>query len=189
MEYSELYGEITPITGSVPRPTIIRNVRNTVITFCKEARAYTHKLTAQAHTDYTLTLTPPTDTRIWGASYVELTNAHKYDDARVNFFFDEGDQVFQLSHDIRTTDLLDLELVLIPTRTATQCDDKVMEPFFDVIVAGAIHGVLTMPNETWFNPALAQQYGMAFALGIDNARHRKRNDDNPGPRTCSYGGY
>lgn len=147
------------------------------------------ELLDQPHVDYTLQPTPPTDTRIWGAQDVELINPSRYTNPRVNFRFDEGEQRFYFERNIRDTDRLNLRLVLIPTRTATQCSDKIMETFYEVILAGVIHNVLTMPTESWFNPALAQQYGAAFAAGIEDAINRARNDDNPGPRVCSYGGY
>ena len=188
MEYSDLYGEIAPIAGNVPRPTVIRNVRNAVITFCKESRAYTQTLLDQVATDYEFTPAPPSGTRVWGANWISLVEANRFKKAEVLFRFDETEQMFSLENNIRTTDLFNIEMVLVPTRLSTACSDGIMEPFFEVITAGAIAGVLMMSKEEWYDPNLGMQYSAAFAQGIDAAIYRKRNDDNPGPRPGSYGG-
>lgn len=184
MEYSELSPDVLAITGNVPLPTLIRNIRNVTIQFCKETRTYTTTPPELILTDNTATFTPPTDTRIWGAEYLNVTGS-----IRSSFFeFDEGSQVFTLPHTVKQGDVAKAKLVLIPTRTSTQCSDNVMEPHYMGIVAGAIANILMMRNETWYDPNLAQAYAASFQQAMDDATHRRRNDDREGVRVSKYGG-
>lgn len=180
MDYLNLSAEVLPLTGEIPRPTLLRSIRNAAIHFAKESRLLTQDYAAQVVTNSTVTLTAPTGTRIYAVNEVSYQNQPAW--------YESQDATVKVHSSIQDNHTVDLEAVLIPTRDSTFCDDRIMDTWYEGIVAGAVANILSMRNEKWFDPNMAAQYGASYQAALDRAKDRKDNNDKRGVRIMSYGG-
>lgn len=94
------------------------------------------------------------------------------DTNEVRYFVIESTNTFILTPDSGTNRAANLaiQLILMPTRTATTLNDDFGERWFDYLVAGAKFSLLTIPKSTWTNNELAQYYLAKFDAGISEAK-------------------
>lgn len=86
-----------------------------------------------------------------------------------------GDQV-RLYPIPQSSGKLSLTVVYTPSNSSTGIDSTLFERYKEIIAHGAKHRLMTVPNKSWSNPALAQYHMTQFMRGIGEARIRKDND-------------
>lgn len=69
-----------------------------------------------------------------------------------------------------------LSVALIPSSRAVGIDNTVFERYKEIIAHGAKHRLMSVPNKSWTNPALAQYHLTQFMRGIGEARVRVDGD-------------
>lgn len=179
MEYLNLSGEILPITGEIPRPTLLRSIRNTAIKFAKETRLLTQDYLAQTVTNEQVTLVAPQGYRIFSLNWVKYRGEET--------FYTHQENVVTVPR-IEDAHTVDIQAVLMPTRDSRECDDRIMDTWYEAITAGSIANVLSMRTEPWFDPQMAGVYAQSYQTLKDEALHKGRNDDRQGVRDMAYGG-
>jgi hypothetical protein len=65
---------------------------------------------------------------------------------------------------------VDIESVVTYKRGQTEVDEFIFEKWHEVIQAGALSKVLSIPEATWFNPGVAQMFSRLFSRGVREAR-------------------
>lgn len=82
-----------------------------------------------------------------------------------------------------------MELALTPTVADTQLDDNFAQEWDEVIMDGALHRLLSMPNQPWADGNAAVFHFQRFEQAIDEARSRARDHRQRGTvRVVRYGG-
>jgi len=87
-----------------------------------------------------------------------------------------------------TTDLgvLDVEVILQPTRNIEEIPDEVADMWYDDIRNGVISRVLLMPRRDWTDIGSAKNYGMLYQEGLESAKREARNDRSRPKRTVRF---
>lgn len=94
------------------------------------------------------------------------------DSNEVRYFVMQSTNTFVLAPDSGTNRVANLaiQLILMPTRTATVINDEFGERWFDYLVAGSKFSLLTIPKSRWTNNEMAQYYLAKFDAGISEAK-------------------
>jgi len=71
-----------------------------------------------------------------------------------------------------STDTIEMFVAQKPLRTATGMEGTVMDDLEDVIVHGALQGLLTMPETTWSDTELAAYHAKQFTFKVAERRAR-----------------
>jgi hypothetical protein len=196
--FTSFLSEVMPTVNGCPSLVAINAIRNSAREFCRKSRYWQHDLTpfASVANQETYTLTPPEDTEIVGimknpetdkeaVSFdgVTIEAANGWVPAEYETSTDENPSWFYVSisdgdyvirpYPIVTQDLADafeVKVVLMPSTTATDCDDRIYTDHLETIAAGALFRLLLIPNKPWTNPGLAQMKGAEFRRGCGSAR-------------------
>jgi hypothetical protein len=76
-----------------------------------------------------------------------------------------------------------------PTLAATVLDEKLASRYPDALIAGALHRLLSIPNQSWSNGGLAAYYGGRYDLLRDEAKQASTDGGMKGVvRKVKYGG-
>lgn len=185
MEYTDLNAEIIPLVGGVADPSILRTVRNVAVDFAKRTKLITHTVTLTA-ADYVVTYThADTNQRVY------TINRVKYHDQEI---LAQGRETGAATYEVTLPGFLppgatvEIEYVLIPTRTSTECDDRIMDSWYEAIVAGTLANLFAMKTASWFDPAMSQSYGANYAQAVFDATIHERQDDTRQVKYMAYGG-
>ena len=101
-----------------------------------------------------------------------IPNDRRYDTGFPTHYWIHSDNTIRL-HPIPDQKLtLKLAAVLRPSRTGTSVPDWIFELWADVLVAGAVHRIVSIPGKVWTNLALAEETQAHFEQGITAARIR-----------------
>mgnify|MGYP003150203379 CR=1 FL=1 len=71
-----------------------------------------------------------------------------------------------------STDTIEMFVAQKPLRDSTGMEDSVMDDIEDVIVHGALQGLLTMPETTWSDTELAAYHAKQFTFKVAERRAR-----------------
>lgn len=180
MEYTDLSGEITPLVGGVADPSIIRNVRNVAIDFAKRTKILTHTKNLAAN-GYNLVVEPAqADERVFIIDWVKYCGNEIY--------FEWEENLLTLPSTLPADSSVEVRFITIPTRSSRQCDDRVMDTWYEAIVAGALAKLYAMKTAPWFDPAMAQSHAATYAQLVIDATGNKRGDDRQKVHYMAYGG-
>lgn len=185
MEYTDLNAEIIPLVGGVADPSILRTVRNVAIDFAKRTKLITHTVTLTA-TENVVSYTPiDTNQRVYTFNRVKY-----YDEEILARGRETGTATYEvvLPETLPPGATVEIEFVLIPTRTSTECDDRIMDSWYEAIVAGALSNLFAMKTASWFDPTMSQSYGANYAQAVFDATIHERNDDTRQVKYMAYGG-
>lgn len=101
-----------------------------------------------------------------------IPNDRRYDTGFPTHYWIHSDNQIRL-HPIPDQRLtVKMAAVLRPSRTGTGVPDWIYEMWADIIVAGTVDKLASMPNKTWTDPNLAQHSRMHYEQGITSARVR-----------------
>jgi hypothetical protein len=73
---------------------------------------------------------------------------------------------------VNSTDTIEMFVAQKPLRASTGMEDSVMDDLEDVIVHGALQGLLTMPETTWSDTELAAYHAKQFTFKVAERRAR-----------------
>lgn len=101
-----------------------------------------------------------------------IPNDRRYDTGFPTHYWIHSDNAIRL-HPIPEERLtVKVAAVLRPSRTGTGVPDWIFEMWADVIVAGTIDRLASMPGKAWSDMALAQHNRMHYEQGLTGARVR-----------------
>lgn len=201
---SDLYPFVLPDVPGCPTPLVDKAIRNTVIDFCEDTRAWRADLAAlDIVTDQALyTLIPLAETRVITLVYVahedypltaksedqldrewpRLNYAYAYEshyteqgtpwrqvkDAQATYYYQPARHTLRLVPipDTSKVGALRVRAALKPTPTANTFSQEVFDDYYQVLAAGALYHLQTMPGKDWSD-------GNAAALNVQRYREGK----------------
>ena len=185
MEYTDLNGEIIPLIGGVSDPSIVRNVRNVAIDFAKRTKLITHEVELVVG-DQLVVITPANvEERVFSVNWIKDGDTPL---PVIGGLLANGTYRVRFDDPIPPGTRLTAQYTAIPTRDSTTCDDRIMDTWYETIVAGALSNLYGMKTATWFDPAMAESYSANYAQGIFDATINERNDDTRTTKYMAYGG-
>lgn len=180
MEYTDLTGEIIPLIGGVTDPSIIRTVRNVVIDFAKRTKVCTHTTHETADTNTLVIEHANAFERVFSVNRVTFSGSE------VKFRSNEG--TVTILTDLPPSATVEVEYVVIPKRTSSEADDRIMDTWYEGILAGTLSNLFAMKTAMWFDPSMSQSYGANYAQAVFDATVHERNDDTRTTHYMAYGG-
>ncbi|MCL1142980.1 hypothetical protein [Shewanella gaetbuli] len=189
---------VESISLDVPEPmagTIARQVRMAIQEFFRQSEAWRHRETFTLTGDeYEFILgNLPANTYAYASRHAYITystgDRHKLTSTlpeRLNprtqgcptEFAIDGNVI--LLSAIPPNGVLEVEVVVQPTRNIGEVDDAVCDRWFEYIRHGALAGLLKAPDRVWTNKSAAAEHERQFLLGIAKAkREMSRNRSRP----------
>lgn len=200
--WDAFYNDVVPYAKGVALPMALNAIRNSAIDFCEQTRAWVYDhadvniAAGTASTASTVTLTPPSGTRV-----LEVLQAF-YSTTGRELYWKGKDKLARMYQDWQaqtsTTPLymteLDLDLAtvrlvptpttavtggfknpilsLVPTRASTGIDTKLYEAYLEEICNGAIGRLLLTEGFPYSNPTLGAARLAAFRKQCNSVYNR-----------------
>lgn len=207
-QYLDLLPSILPSVPDCPDNTIELAIREAAIELCEKSEAYQLELdpiTSISGT-YEYDLEVPSGTNIYRLLWVtyegnilepvssqllEQRDPDWRDETGVPLYFiRQPNDLFWVVPvpSSGVTDAIRMRVVLRPNRSSTSLDTEFVNDYYDTIVNGALFRLLRIPSKSWTNMVGAATYGSLFFEGIEMAKNRGKQNDNPVARKVKYGG-
>ena len=193
--YTEFLSEVQPFATDCPQNVAINAIRNAAIEFCERSLYYTYEIPAinvvAGTARYTLTL--PTETTLAHVTDAWVDNRFLNhvgeDDLRQLYGNDwrtqSGGPAYITQLDLATVALvpnpnvsvtsgLKIIAALKPTRTSLNIDTGIRERWLEVIAAGALARIHSIPNLSFSDAPTAMLNRAMFNAGIARADIERR---------------
>lgn len=193
---------VLPHVAACPQPLALQAVNSALIEFCNETMMYqsleTQDVTAGVQ-EYSLSL--PVNTRIvkvlgvWHLdNWLEPVSVESVRSGLVlrgavgtatptsntptSYFMksptDTAFQLFPIPAETVTLGLL-VRAAYRPSRTGSVVEDEIFHNWVEVLAAGALYRLLSMPSQPFYNPASAGVYYKTFSSGCRSASIKARS--------------
>lgn len=185
-------------------PTIARHVRFALQEFCRESEVWRGLYTVAVPGDGTdaFVLALPAGSTIFAADYAYFTPVdsitrrqltsqlpERFDpnaQGLTSIFAADGDTVE--INPAEEEGSLDVGVILTATKDIAEFPDNLTARWFSTIRAGALAGLLEMPDKPWSNVGAAARFRETFGRGIMHAKRAARRDRSRPARGVRYGG-
>ncbi len=206
----EVIPEFLPYVEGCPNPLAIRQLRNTLMDFCRQTECWRYR------DDYVTVIKGRGEVELTLPEHSRVIKVHSltFDGHRLNpaseavldqqvdnwrqavgtpvaFYQQSGSQLYLYPKPAATsTGRLQASLILAPTRTATEVDENLLENWLEGLIGGVLYRLRMMPGQLWTDPEAAAIDLADYQQAVAQALRVSRNDHyNKSARVTAYGGY
>jgi len=190
---SSMYSSVRLFAQQCPDATIKKFLIEAIRDFCRRSWYYQQTvLVNQVAGTGTYTIVPSNSEEVIAIDYVQQDGVNldpiDQEDADYNgreatgYVFEPPNYLFITpTPTTSVTSGIELRLVLMPPENTTTLPDSIYRNYKETIAAGALSYILSMQNEAWSNPALAQQKYLEFMNGVYAAKGQRLRGFRAGP--------
>lgn len=166
---------VLPHVQGCPEPLMEHHIREAARRYFRESSAWVWmdegQTTTKGQREYEI------ETGVAGADVVRVDTLWLDEQVlpptkvgRDGFYVKQPGNIIELSVDPVDGQWLKMRLILMPSRTAVNVPDEVMEPAISAIAHGAIATLMLLPGVAWADAGLASYHAGEFMSAIAEAR-------------------
>ena len=170
-QYEDFTPSLSIHVTQCPRVVMINAIKTMVRQFLDQSHVWVHEvMPVQVDPTSTQVFLPIPQfsyiNKVWSLYGQKGITSYRYDDPKHHITQDN-----QLVIDeITPAKTLNLIVSLSLNQNALSCPDFIYEKHLESIVHGAAYYLMTMANQQWSNPELAQYHYQQFITGIEQAK-------------------
>ena len=185
--FSTMINRLAANAPGAPHPVLVSHIRTAAISACERTSAWRYKhatVTTVAGT-YEYAFVPVSGAEVNGSNlpartleeihelYPKYPSSVTAERTTPQYIFQNNPDTFHVALiPDNGTDKIEMFVAQKPLRTATGMEGTVMDDLEDVIVHGALQGLLTMPETTWSDTELASYHAKQFTFKVAERRAR-----------------